>query len=143
MTIAIYHNPHCTTSRDVVRFVSESNQPHQIIPYLETGWTRAQLLGLFAAADVTPRQALRVTGSPAESLGLTDPSISDEALIEAMVQDPILVERPFVCSPKGVRLCRPMQRVLALLDNWPTGPWSTTKGTLILDAAGHCLVDQT
>lgn len=141
MTIAVYHNPNCTTSCDVVRFVSESNQPHVIIPYLEAGWTRAQLLGLFAAADVTPRQALRVTNSPAESLGLTDPSITDDALIDAMVQDPILVERPFVCSPKGVRLCRPMQRVLDLLESWPAGSWSTTKGTKILNAMGHRLVD--
>lgn len=141
MSIAIYHNPNCTTSRDVVRFVAESNLPHTVIPYLETGWTRAQLLGLFAAANVTPRDALRVVSSPAESLGLTDPEVSDEELIDAMVRDPILVERPFVCSPKGVKLCRPMQRVLDLMERWPQGPWTTSKGTDILDAAGNRLVD--
>ena len=86
-----------------------------VIEYLKTGWTRPQLVALFAAANVTPRAALRVKGSPAEELGLTAPGVSDDALLDAMVLHPILVERPIVASPKGVRLCRPKERVQELL----------------------------
>lgn len=137
MSIVIYHNPSCTTSGDVVRLVQDSGAPHLVIEYLETGWTRAQLLGLFAAANVTPREALRVAKSPAEALGLLEPGVTDDELLDAMVREPILVNRPFVCSPRGVRLCRPSERVLDLLEHWPSGPWSTTNGTLILDASGQ------
>lgn len=87
-----------------------------VVEYLQTGWTRAQLLGLFAAADVTPRQALRAKDTPAERLGLLDPVVGDEALIAAMIEHPVLVNRPFVCAPKGVRLCRPSDRLLELVD---------------------------
>jgi arsenate reductase (glutaredoxin) len=112
--IVIYHNPACETSRNVLSFIKATEDP-VVIAYLEAGWTRGQLLGLFAAADVSPRQALRVSGTPAEALGLTDPAIADEVLLAAMVAHPILVNRPFVASPRGTRLCRPSEAVIPLL----------------------------
>ena len=115
--IVIHHNPDCGTSRNVLAMIEASGAEHTVIAYLETGWTRPQLLGLFAAADLTPREALRVSKSPAETLGLTDPSVSDDALLDAMVEHPILVNRPIVCSPRGVKLCRPSEAVFALLPD--------------------------
>lgn len=137
MTIVIHHNPHCGTSRNVLAIIEASGETPVVIEYLEMGWTRAQLAGLFAAADLTPRTALRVTKSPAEELGLLDPSVTDEALIEAMLEHPVLVNRPIVCSPKGVRLCRPSEAVLDLLDRLPPGPMSKEDGTPLIDAEGN------
>ncbi len=137
MTIVIHHNPHCGTSRNVLAIIEASGETPVVIEYLKTGWTRAQLAGLFAAADLTPRTALRVTKSPAEELGLLDPSVTDEALIEAMLEHPVLVNRPIVCSPKGVRLCRPSEAVLDLLDRLPPGPMSKEDGTPLIDAEGN------
>ncbi|MEM7452559.1 MAG: arsenate reductase family protein [Pseudomonadota bacterium] len=108
-----------------------------VIEYLEAGWTRPQLLGLFAAADVTPRQALREKRSPAEELGLLEDGSSDDAIIDAMLEHPVLVNRPFVCTSKGVALCRPSDTVLELLDTWPEGPFETEQGVLIIDADGN------
>ena len=115
MAIVVYHNPECGTSRSVVDTIRASGVEPIIIEYLKTGWTRSQLLGLFAAAGITARDALRTSKSPAEELGLIDPNVDDESLINAMVKDPILVNRPIVCSPKGVRLCRPSETVLEIL----------------------------
>jgi arsenate reductase (glutaredoxin) len=114
MDIVIHHNPACGTSRKVLALIEASGHAPTVIEYLRTGWTRAQLLGLFAAAGLTPRAALRVQGSPAADLGLLDPSVSDETIIAAMVAHPVLVNRPIVCSPHGVRLCRPPETVMAL-----------------------------
>ena len=116
MAIVIYHNPECGTSRNVVEIIRTSGTEPVIIEYLKTGWTRPQLLGLFAVASLTPRDALRTSKSPAEELGLTNPKVDDESLLDAMVAYPILVNRPFVCSQKGVRLCRPSEIVLDILD---------------------------
>jgi len=115
MSIVVYHNPECGTSRNVVEIIQGSGVKPIIIEYLKSGWTKPQLLGLFSAAGITARDALRTSKSPAEELGLTDPNIDDESLINAMVKDPILVNRPIVCSPKGVRLCRPSEAVLEIL----------------------------
>ena len=119
MSVVIYHNPDCGTSRNVVEIVQASGEVPVVIEYLKTGWTKEQLLGLFAAANITPREALRVTKSPAEELGLTDTNVSDASLLDAMVQHPVLVNRPIVCTPKGVRLCRPSEEVFHLLENPP------------------------
>ncbi len=116
MTIVIYHNPDCGTSRNVVDFVRQSGEEPVIIEYLQEGWTRSQLLGLFAAAGLTPKTALRTTKSPAEELGLLNPETTDETILDAMLEHPVLVNRPIVCNPKGVRLCRPSETVLAMLD---------------------------
>ena len=116
MTIAIHHNPACGTSRNVLEMIRASGTEPVVIEYLKTGWTRPQLIGLFAAAALTPRGALRTTKSPAAQLGLLDEGVDDETLIAAMLEHPVLVNRPIVCSPKGVRLCRPVETVLELLD---------------------------
>ncbi|MEM8551347.1 MAG: arsenate reductase (glutaredoxin) [Pseudomonadota bacterium] len=136
MAVVIFHNPACGTSRNVVELAEAAGAHPTVIEYLETGWTRPQLLALFAAADVTPRQALRVSKSPAEELGLTDPSVPDEALLDAMTEHPVLVNRPFVASPRGVKLCRPSESVLDMLERLPPGPLAKEDGTLIIDADG-------
>ncbi len=98
------------------------------------------MLALFAAADLTPRSALRTTKSPAQELGLLAEDVSDAQILDAMLRYPVLVNRPIVCSPKGVKLCRPSESVLDLLDRWPTGPLYKEDGELILDASGHRVV---
>ncbi|ERN40621.1 arsenate reductase (glutaredoxin) [Rubidibacter lacunae KORDI 51-2] len=114
--IVIYHNPACGTSRNVLKLIEAAGYKPVVIEYLKEGWSRAQLLGLFAAADLTPLMALRATKSPAKELGLLDENASDETIISAMIDRPILVNRPIVCTPKGVKLCRPSEVVLELLD---------------------------
>jgi len=116
MTVVIHHNPDCGTSRNTLAMIRASGEEPVVIEYLKTGWTRPQLLGLFAAAGLTPREALRIGKAPAEELGLTDPSVGDEALLDAMIEHPVLVNRPIVCTPRGVRLCRPSDTVLDLLE---------------------------
>ena len=136
MTIVVHHNPDCGTSRNVLAIIRASGANPVVIEYLQTGWTRPQLLGLFAAAELTPRSALRISKSPAEALGLLDQSVSEEALLDAMIVHPVLVNRPIVCSPKGVRLCRPSESVLDLLDNLPPGPFYKEDGQMILNERG-------
>ena len=139
MTIVIHHNPDCGTSRNVLAIVQAAGETPLVIEYLETGWTRPQLLALFAAAGLTPRTALRTSKSPAKDLGLLDPSVGDDAILTAMLDHPILVNRPIVCSPRGVRLCRPSELVLDLLDTLPPGPLSKDDGTPLIDAKGNRL----
>lgn len=137
MTIAIHHNPDCGTSRNVLEIIRASGQEPIVIEYLQTGWTRPQLLALFAAADLTPRTALRTSKSPAEELGLLDPAVTDKAILDAMLLHPVLVNRPIVCSPKGVRLCRPSEMVLELLDTMPQGPLFKEDGEMIINEKGE------
>ena len=140
MNIVIHHNPACGTSRNVLQIIRDAGYEPTVIEYLDTGWTRPQLQALFAAAHLTPREALRVSKSPAEELGLTDASVNDEAILDAMLEHPVLVNRPLVASPKGVRLCRPSEVVLDLLELWPAGPYAKEDGELIIDAEGNRLV---
>ncbi len=137
MNIVIHHNPDCATSRNVRAIIEAAGYAPTVIEYLKTGWTRPQLLGLFAAADQTPRTALRVARSPAEERGLTDPSVPDERLLQAMLEHPILVNRPIVCTRRGVRLCRPSEIVLDLLERLPPGPLFKEDGEMIIDADGN------
>lgn len=137
MTIVIHHNPACGTSRNVLAIIEAAGETPIVIDYLTTGWTRAQLLGLFAAASLTPRTALRTTKSPAADLGLLDPLVSDDTILDAMIEHPILVNRPIVCSPRGTRLCRPSETVLDLLDRLPPGPMTKEDGSLLIDAEGN------
>lgn len=116
MSIVIHHNPECGTSRNVLEIIRAFAGEPVVIEYLKTGWSREQLQALFAAADLTPREALRISKSPAEELGLTDPAISDDVILEAMLKHPVLVNRPIVCTKKGVALCRPSEKVFSLLD---------------------------
>ncbi len=137
MAIVIHHNPDCGTSRNVLATIKAAGYQPTVVEYLKTGWTKPQLLGLFATADLTPRAALRTTKSPADELGLLDLSVSDETLMEAMINHPILVNRPIVCTPKGVRLCRPSEVVLDLLERFPPGLLFKEDGTMILDEQGN------
>jgi len=114
----IYHNPGCSTSRRVLERLEATGEPVEAVPYLEAGWTRGQLLGLFAAASVTPREALRDREPQAAALAGAD----DEAILAAMVAHPVLVERPIACGPRGVRLCRPGERVEEILPPAPAAP---------------------
>jgi arsenate reductase (glutaredoxin) len=120
--VVVYHNPECGTSRNVVHIIKSCGYSPIVIEYLAEGWTKSQLLGLFAAAGLTPRMALRETKSPAESLGLLQEGVDDSTLLNAMIEYPILVNRPIVCTPKGVKLCRPSETVLALLERLPSEP---------------------
>lgn len=138
--VVIHHNPDCGTSRNVLEIILNAGYAPVVIDYLTEGWTRPQLLALFAAANITPRQALRLSKSPAEALGLTAADTTDEALLDAMIARPILVNRPLVCTPKGVRLCRPSETVLDLLDRLPPGPLAKEDGELIIDAKGNRVV---
>lgn len=119
MTVTIYHNPDCGTSRNVLEIIWASGEAPNVVLYMEQGWTRDLLSGLLREMNLTPRDVLRISKSPAEELGLTDPAISDEALFEAMLQHPVLVNRPIVVTKKGTALCRPSEKVFALLDNPP------------------------
>lgn len=128
MQIVIHHNPDCGTSRTVLAAIRAAGYDPVVIEYLKTGWTQPQLQALFAAADLTPRDALRVNKSPAEELGLTNPAVSDAALLEAMVAHPILVNRPIVACKNGTRLCRPSESVLDLLDQKPSADFTKEDG---------------
>ena len=133
--IVIHHNPACGTSRNVLAMIEASGETPVVIEYLKAGWTKPQLLGLFAAAGLTPRQALRQKGSPAAELGLLAEGVSDETILDAMVAHPVLVERPIVCSPKGVKLCRPSEVALDLLERAPAG-FVKEDGERVTDAQG-------
>jgi len=135
--VIIHHNPECGTSRNVVELVKAAGYEPTIINYLEAGWSRPQLLSLFAAAGLTPRTALRETKSPAAEHGLLDINVPDEALLDAMLEYPVLVNRPLVATPKGVKLCRPSETVLDLLDRLPPGPMKKEDGELIIDVEGR------
>ncbi|WP_419182515.1 arsenate reductase (glutaredoxin) [Paracoccus seriniphilus] len=140
MMIVIHHNPSCGTSRKVLAMIRASGADPVVVNYLDEGWTRPQLLALFAAADLTPRQALRDKRSPAAEMGLLDDGVSDETILEAMLAHPVLVNRPIVASPKGVRLCRPAELVLDLLEQEPAAPLHKENGETIPDQEGKPVV---
>lgn len=117
--ITIYHNPDCGTSRNTLAMIEAAGYAPTIVEYRKVGWTRARLEELLTAMVARPREVLREKGTPAAELGLLDPSVSDEAIIEAMIAHPILVNRPIVATPKGTKLCRPSEAVLPLLDRVP------------------------
>ncbi|WP_075217124.1 arsenate reductase (glutaredoxin) [Mongoliimonas terrestris] len=119
MTVTIYHNPACGTSRNTLAMIRASGEEPVVIEYLKTPPSRDTLVDLIARMGLTPRALLREKGTPFADLGLADPTLSDEALVDAMMEHPILINRPIVVSDKGVRLCRPSERVLDLLDNPP------------------------
>jgi arsenate reductase len=111
----IYHNPKCSTSRQVLEMIEAAGYKPEVIEYLKAGWSKKQRKDLFAAAGLTPRQALRTRAAEAEELGLLDPKVTDTKLLDAMVEHPVLVERPFVVTAKGVLLARPKERVRDIL----------------------------
>jgi arsenate reductase len=137
MDVVIYHNPDCGTSRNVLSIIKAVGYEPTVIEYLKTGWTKPQLLNLFASASLTPRSALRATKSPAQELGLLRDGVTPDEIMLAMLQYPILVNRPLVCTSRGVKLCRPSESVLDLLDLLPSGPFYKEDGELLIDAEGN------
>ncbi len=119
MTVTIYHNPACGTSRNTLAMIRASGVEPVVIEYLKTPPSRKRLVALIAAMGIAPRQLLREKGTPYAELRLGDPSLTDEAILDAMMAYPILINRPIVETPKGTRLCRPSEAVLALLDHPP------------------------
>lgn len=119
--ITIFHNPNCGTSRNALAMIRAAGYEPEVVEYLKAGWSKARLKDLIATMGAKPRDILRIKGTPAAELGLDRPDVSDDAILEAMVAHPILVERPIVESPRGVKLCRPSEAVLSLLDRQPPG----------------------
>ena len=113
--VIIYHNPSCGTSRNTLALLRAKGIEPTVVEYLKVGWTKAKLEELLKRMGKSAHEILRVRGTSAHELGLTDPNVSDEALIAAMIIEPVLVERPIVVTPKGVALCRPADLVLTLL----------------------------
>jgi arsenate reductase (glutaredoxin) len=113
-TVTIFHNPNCGTSRNVLAALRERGVEPTVVEYLKAGWTKPQLQGLLKAMEARPRDLLRTRGTPAEAMGISVDS-SDDKILDAMVAEPILVERPIVVTPKGTALCRPADRLEALL----------------------------
>lgn len=117
--ITIFHNPNCGTSRNVVAAVREAGYAPTVVEYLKAGWTREQLIDLSARTGSSLRDLMRDKGTPAAELGLLEPGATDDAILAAMVEHPIMVNRPIVVTPKGAALCRPSETVFPLLDKAP------------------------
>ena len=136
MTVTIYHNPDCGTSRNTLAMIRQSGVEPTVIEYLRTPPSRERIAGLVAAAGLTLRDAIREKGTPYEELGLADASLPDAALLDAIEAHPILLNRPFVETPLGTRLCRPSEVVLDILENPEIGPFTKEDGEVIIDAGG-------
>ena len=117
MTITIYHNPDCGTSRNTLAMIRQSGEEPTVVEYLKTPPSRERLRELIGAMGISVRALLREKGTPYKELGLGDPKWTDDELLDFMMAHPILINRPIVVTPKGVKLCRPSEAVLALLDN--------------------------
>lgn len=113
--VTIYHNPNCGTSRNTLALLRDKGVEPKVVEYLKAGWTKPQLEDLLKRMEASAHDILRVRGTKAEELGLTDPNTSEEAVIAAMIIDPLLVNRPIVVTPKGAALCRPAELVLGLV----------------------------
>ncbi len=137
MTITIYHNPNCGTSRNVLALIRNSGEEPRVVEYLKTPPTRAELVDLIGRMGISVREVLRRKGTPYEELGLDNPALPDDALIDAMMAHPILINRPIVVTPMGVKLCRPSETVLDILPNPQRGAFSKEDGEAVVDAAGN------
>lgn len=131
MTITIYHNPNCGTSRNTLAMIRQSGAEPQIIEYLVNPPSRERLVELLAQMDMPPRDLLRRKGTPYDELQLDDESLSDDALIDAMIAHPILINRPIVIGPRGTRLCRPSEVVLEVLSSADIGDFTKEDGEVI------------
>lgn len=131
MSITIYHNPDCGTSRNTLAMIRQSGEEPEVIEYLRTPPTRERLVWLIAEAGLTVRQAIRQKDTPYDALGLADAALTDDQLLDAMLAHPILINRPFVVTPKGVRLCRPSEIVLAILPNPAIGRFVKEDGEVV------------
>lgn len=138
--ITIYHNPACGTSRNTLALIRNAGIEPRVVEYLEDPPDRETLTGLIAAMGVPVRHVLREKGTPYAELHLDDASLGDDALIDAMLANPILIQRPIVVSPLGTRMCRPSEAVLDLLPSPQRGPFSKEDGELVIDAQGNRVV---
>jgi len=135
--IILYHNPDCGTSRNALAMIRNAGIEPHVVEYLKTPPSRAMLVDLIDRAGITPRDLLREKGTPYAELGLGDPSLPDDALVDAMMAHPILINRPLVVSPLGVKLCRPSEAVLDLLPTDQRGAFAKEDGEQVVDAAGE------
>lgn len=137
MTVTIYHNPDCGTSRNTLAMIRGAGIEPTIIAYLDTPPSRMRLIELIDKAGLSVRDALRIKDTPYAELGLDNPELSDDALIDAMLAHPVLINRPFVETSHGVRLCRPSELVLDILPEALGIPFTKEDGEVIIDAAGN------
>lgn len=135
--IVIYHNPECGTSRNALAMIRNAGIEPHVVEYLKTPPSRALLTDLIDRAGMTPRDLLREKGTPYAELGLADEALSDDALMAAMMDHPILINRPLVVSPLGVKLCRPSEAVLDLLPSAQRGAFAKEDGEQVVDTAGQ------
>ena len=139
--IVIYHNPECGTSRNTLALIRNAGIEPHVIEYLKTPPNRPRLVSLIARMGISARQLLREKGTPFAELGLADPTLSDDQLVDAMIEHPILINRPIVVSPLGVKLCRPSEEVLDLLPSAQRGAFTKEDGEQVIDAAGNRVVN--
>ena len=135
--VTIYHNPACGTSRNTLALIRNAGVEPTIIEYLKTPPSRAVLVDLIARAGLNVRDAIRIKGTPYRDLGLDDPALSDDQLLDAMLAHPILINRPFVVTAWGTRLSRPSEVVLDILPLPQKGPFNKEDGELLIDASGR------
>lgn len=140
MTVTIYHNPSCGTSRNTLALIRNAGIEPVVIEYLKSPPSRKELKDMIKRAGLTVREAIREKGTPYAELGLDDPSLTDEQLLDAMEAHPILINRPFVVTDIGVRLARPSERVLDILPAAQQGPFTKEDGEVVIDAEGNRLV---
>ena len=132
MSVTIYHNPACGTSRNTLAMIRASGVEPEVIEYVKTPPSRERLVALINAMGGDVRAVIREKGTPYAELGLANPNLSDDALIDAMLQHPILINRPIVVTAKGVKLCRPSELVLAVLDNPNIGTFTKEDGEVVI-----------
>lgn len=137
--IIIYHNPECGTSRNALAMIRNAGIEPHVVEYLKTPPSRTMLESLIERSGLTPRELFREKGTPFAELGLGDPALSDEQLIDAMMEHPILINRPLVVSPLGVKLCRPSEEVLDLIPAGQRGVFTKEDGEQVVDPAGQRL----
>ena len=138
--IVIYHNPECGTSRNTLAMIRNTGIEPHVVEYLKTPPSRAMLENMIERAGLSPRELLREKGTPYAELGLGDESLSDSALVDAMMDHPILINRPLVVSPLGVRLCRPSEAVLDILPSPQRGAFAKEDGEQVVDETGQRIV---
>ena len=137
--VVIYHNPDCGTSRNTLAMIRNAGIEPHVVEYLKTPPSREMLVQLIERADIAPRQLLREKGTPYAELGLDDETLSDDVIVDAMMAHPVLINRPLVVTPIGVRLCRPSEAVLDILPGPQRGAFVKEDGERVVDADGHRL----
>jgi arsenate reductase len=136
MTITIYHNPGCGTSRNTLAIIRQSGEEPDVIEYLKNPPSRERLVELIKAMGMTPRKLLREKGTPYAELNLGDPKWTDDEIVDFMLAHPILINRPIVVTPLGSILARPSEAVLDILPNSNIGPFAKEDGEVVIDAEG-------